>query len=233
MRFGLAFFVFGFVLSLQAVRLGGWWLLLLWPAGSFFFVAAAYVLARPGMLGKRANGRLAPQAIPLLAPYTALSWSIWHAHRLLRRGPVADEVAPGVWLGRRAAARELPHGVRTVVDFTVEFWEPAAVRKVARYVCVPTLDATASDDVAFLAALDCVATAERPVYIHCAQGFGRSAALAAALLVRLGTARDAAEAIATLSAMRPGVRLTARQRELVRRASAAVRPTPDPGPVTP
>ena len=230
MRYGLAFLLFALILALRAVRLGGWWLLLLWPAGSFLFVAAAYAFRRPRLLGKRADGRLAPHALVPLAPFTALSWVIWQTHRLLRGGPAADEIAPGVWLGRRAGLRELPPGTKTVVDFTAEFWEPAAVRGVARYVCFPTLDATASDDASFDAALDCVASADRPVYIHCAQGFGRAAALAAALLVRLGAAPDAAGAIAMLKAIRPGVRLTGRQRDLVCRAcrNSEIRTAPDP-----
>ena len=220
MAYGFAFFLFGAALAYQALRLGGWWLLLLWPAASFFFVAAAYVAARPRWLGKRPDGRLSLPAASVLAPFTAFAWGVAHGHRVLRRGPASCEVAPGVWLGRRAGAGELPPGVSTVVDLTAEFWEPAGVRTGRRYLCVPTLDSTASDEAAFRDALDCVAAADGPVYIHCAQGFGRSAALAAALLVRRGAARDVDEAVAMLAKARPGVRLTRRQRELARRAVA-------------
>ena len=222
MAYGLAFFLFGTVLAYQALRLGGWWLALLWPAVSFFVVAAAYVTARPRLLGKRADGRLSLPALSVLGPFTAFSWTVAQAHRAVRRGPAGCEVAPGIWLGRRAAAGELPPGVSTVVDLTAEFWEPAGVRQGRRYLCVPTLDSTASDESAFRAALDCVAAADGPVYIHCAQGFGRSAALAAALLIRRGAARDVAGAEAMLARARPGVRLTRRQRDLVRRVSGEI-----------
>jgi protein-tyrosine phosphatase len=220
MWYGFAFFVFGVVLTAQGFRLGGWWLLLLWPAVSFFVVAAAYVLARPGMLGKRPDGRLSPPILAALAPFTAFAWAVAQTQHRLRRGPVASEVLPGIWVGRRAGARDLPAGVSTVIDLTAEFWEPAAVRDGRKYLCVPTLDARAPDERSFRDALDCVAAADGPVYIHCAQGFGRSAALAAALLVRRGVARDVREAEAVLQVARPGVRLTACQRELVRRATS-------------
>jgi protein-tyrosine phosphatase len=219
MWYGFAFFIFGVVLTAQALRLGGWWLLLLWPATSFFVVAAAYVLARPRILGKRADGRLSPPVLVALAPFTGFAWCIARAQHALRRGPVSHEVMPGVWVGRRAGARDLPPEVATVVDLTAEFWEPAEVRDGRKYLCVPTLDARAPDERSFLQALEYVAAADGPVYIHCAQGFGRSAALAAALLVRRGLARDADEAVAMLKAARPGVRLTACQRELVRRVT--------------
>ena len=219
MAYGLAFFLFGAALAYQAFRLGGWWLALLWPAASFFVVAAAYVAAKPRWLGKRPDGRLSLPAVSILAPFTAFSWGVAQGHRVLRRGPVSCQVAPGIWLGRRAGAGELPAGVSTVVDFTAEFWEPAGVRQGRRYLCVPTLDSTASDEAGFRAALDCVAAADGPVYIHCAQGFGRSAALAAALLVRRGAAGDVDEAVALLAKARPGVRLTGRQRDLVRRVT--------------
>jgi len=220
MWYGFAFFVFGVILTARALRLGGWWLLLLWPAASFFVVAAAYILGRPGILGKRADGRLSLPAVAALAPFTGFAWCIARLQHVLRRGPVSHEVMPGVWVGRRARASELPPDISAVVDLTAEFWEPAAVRDGRKYLCVPTLDARAPDERLFLQALDYVAAADGPVYIHCAQGFGRSAALAAALLVRRGLARDANEAEAMLKAARPGVRLTACQREVVRRVTA-------------
>jgi protein-tyrosine phosphatase len=231
MAYGLAFFLFGVALTYQAFRLGGGWLVLLWPAASFFVVAAAYATARPRWLGKRQDGRLSLPVQSVLAPFTAFSWTVAQGHRVLRRGPAACEVAPGIWLGRRARPHEIPAGVCSVVDFTAEFWEPAGVRKDRRYLCVPTLDSTASDEGAFRAALDCVAASDGPVYIHCAQGFGRSAALAAALLIRRGAARDADEAVAMLAKARPGVRLTRRQRDLVRRVTATTKTTSsDPEP---
>jgi protein-tyrosine phosphatase len=223
MWYGFAFLIFGVILTAQAFRLGGWWLLLLWPAASFFVVAAAYVLARPRILGKRADGRLSPPALAALAPFTGFAWCVAQVQHVLRRGPVSHEVMPGVWVGRRARASELPPDIAAVIDLTAEFWEPAGVRGRRGYLCVPTLDARAPDERSFLQALDYIGAADGPVYIHCAQGFGRSAALAAALLVRRGLARDAGEAEAMLKAARPGVRLTACQRELVRRVT--VNPT--------
>ena len=103
MTYGFVFFLFGVALAYQAFRLGGWWLALLWPAASFFVVAAAYVAARPRWLGKRPDGRLSLPVASVLAPFTAFSWGVAQGHRVLRRGPASSEVGPGIWLGRRAA----------------------------------------------------------------------------------------------------------------------------------
>src|SRR5947209_17823719 len=61
------------------------------------------------------------------------------------REPCCPEVVPGIWVGRRAYARELPPDITLVVDLTAEFPEPRAVRAGRSYVCLPTLDATAPD----------------------------------------------------------------------------------------
>ena len=59
------------------------------------------------------------------------------------------------------------------------------------------------------AVLDQLADAEGPLYVHCAAGHGRSAMLAATLLVRRGHAEDVDAAVALMQRARPGVRLLA------------------------
>jgi protein-tyrosine phosphatase len=107
---------------------------------------------------------------------------------------------------------------------------PRRVREASRrYICLPTLDRGVPDVAAARAALDEAAQVARAggvVYIHCAQGFGRSAALVAAILVRRGECRDVGEAEARLKSLRPGVRLTRQQRAFVTELTAAPEPTP-------
>ena len=221
MRYGFAFLLLGIGFTAQAVARGGWWWLLVWPGLSFAVVGVAYLLSRPQLLGKRADGRLSSAALPYMLPFALFAWIVWHARRLAaRRKPVAAEIAPGIWLGRRAGACELPAGVTTVVDLTAEFWEPRGVVRDRCYVCVPILDASATDESQFRAALDAILAAESAVYIHCAQGHGRSAALAAAVLIRRGLAADVDEGENALARLRPGVGLYPSQRELVRRVTS-------------
>ncbi len=220
MAYGVVFILLGAAMAVQGLMLGGWGLLLLWPAVSFAAVGAGYLVVGPRVMGKRADGRLSVVAVVALLPFFLFTWGVWHAGRITsRKRPAACEVAPGVWLGRRVGVKEMPGGVTIVVDLTAEFWEPAAVRAGRTYLCLPTLDATASDEPTFREAIDRVVAAPGSIYIHCAQGMGRSAAFAAAILIRKGAAADVDEAVALLAKARPGVRRSARQRDLVRRVA--------------
>ena len=59
------------------------------------------------------------------------------------------------------------------------------------------------------------------VFVHCANGHGRSAAFAAALLLRRGLARDVAEAMGIIRRARPACRLNPVQTALAGRYAPA------------
>lgn len=195
-------------------------LLLAWPAASLLLVGAAYAGLGPRVLGKRPDGRLAWWAVLLLGPFLLLTWLVWHGQRLLSREDCGHEVAPGLWLGRRAFGRELPRGVSLVVDVTAEFPAPVFPAGVS-YLCVPILDGSAPPERVLR---DLVAKADAwpgPVYIHCAQGHGRSALVMAAVLLARGLAPDAPGAEALLRRARPAVGLKRAQRRLLERLAGA------------
>jgi protein-tyrosine phosphatase len=225
MRYTLLFGLLGCVLAVAGLT-GGSSVLLLWPAASMLALAVAYAGLGPRVCGKQPDGRLAPWAVILLLPYLLPTWVVWHFSRLITRKSCCHEVTPGLWLGRRAFARELPPGIGLVVDLTAEFAEPRGVRSGRGYHCVPTLDATATDLAALRLAVEKVVTWPGAVYVHCAQGNGRSALLAAAVLVRRGLAPDARYAVQMLRQVRPGVRLTSVQRRTLDRLTSEHPPDP-------
>lgn len=59
----------------------------------------------------------------LLLPFFVVTWLLWHLQILFTREPRHVEVAPGIWLGRRCFAHELPEKIAVVVDLTSEFSE--------------------------------------------------------------------------------------------------------------
>src|SRR5262249_22369715 len=144
-------------------------------------------------------------------------WVLWHLRRLTDREPCCHEVAPGVWLGRRPLAHELPAAVVLVVDLTAELPPARGVRRGREYLALPTLDSFVPAEGPFRALLEQIVPYPGPIYLHCAQGHGRSAMVAAALLVRRGLAANANEAEARLRQVRRGVRLAPVQRALLRR----------------
>ncbi|HTU93187.1 MAG TPA: hypothetical protein VMF69_24115, partial [Gemmataceae bacterium] len=116
----------------------GW--LLMWPSLSFLVVAAAYAGLGPCLLGKRGDGSMALWAVFLLLPYLLLTWSLWYVQRRFSREPCCNEITPGLWIGRRAIAQELPPRIDLVIDLTAEFPEPRRIRSGRPYFCLPILD---------------------------------------------------------------------------------------------
>jgi protein-tyrosine phosphatase len=229
MKYTLVFAAFSAYLVVLAVHLGGLAWLLLWPALSFLLVAAAYAGLGPGVCGKRPDGGLACWAVLLLFPYLLLSWAVWHLQRLLSREAACNEVVPGLWVGRRPLAHELPPGTDLVVDLTAEFPEPRAVVVGRSYVCLPTLDALAPPVGPMRKLVQQVAAWPGTVYIHCAVGHGRSALVAAAVLLARGLAAGPKEAQQLVRKARPGVSLNRPQRRLLE-LLVPERPARGPGP---
>ena len=213
MPYAAVFTLLAACLGLWAVSLGGWALALLWPAVSFLHLALAYAFAKPTLLGKRPDGRFAWWSWLTFGPVFLLLWTIWRLQRLLSREAPSHEVAPGLWLGRRPSVREIPGDVVLVVDLAAEF---PGVMIGREYLLLPTLDGIAPEGAAFRAAVARVAGCCSPVLVHCAMGHGRSATLAAAVLLARGLVRDARQAEARLREVRPGVRLKPGQRRLLR-----------------
>ena len=91
------------------------------------------------------------------------------------------------------------------------------------YTSLPTLDGAAPDRAEFDALVAHIVRAGG-VYVHCASGHGRSATLAAALLIARGLSASVPEAEERLRAARPGVRLSRAQRAFLEQRAALERP---------
>jgi hypothetical protein len=193
------------------VKLGGFAWLLLWPGLASGLVGAAYAFNRPAVTGKRADGSLPWPAILLYLPVLLGLWGRWH---LLRAAKIEEpwvRVAPGLWLGRRPLAGELPPQAELVVDLTTEWHRAAGVRELPHR-GLRCLDGMPFRDEAGLARLvEELADEPRGLYVHCAAGHGRSALVVAALMLRRGLADSPRDAEARLKALRPRVHITRAQ----------------------
>jgi predicted protein tyrosine phosphatase len=215
MLYAAVFLLFAGYLAAVAVTVGGPAWPLVWPAGAFAVVAAGYLGAGPAVFGKRPDGTLRPVHVVVLLPYLLLAWGVWHLHRRLSGGPAWHRIAPGLLLGRRPLPHELPADVAVVVDLAAEFPEPAGVRAGREYHALPTLDGFPSHPERFRELVRRIAAETRSVYVHCANGHGRSAAFAAAVLLARGLAADADDAVRQVRAARPGARPKRRQVRLL------------------
>ena len=173
---------------------------------SLLLAGVAYALLWPGVFGKKADGRMAPWALAINLPYLFVIWTIWWVRRFGSEA-VYDRVAPGLWLGRRPRAGQMPGGIELVVDLTAEFPRPPGAAGV-EYVCLPTLDGTSPAKEPFKRLVGRVAPFSGEVYVCCAAGHSRSAAVAAAVLIERRQASDVDDAERRLRAARPRVHLT-------------------------
>jgi protein-tyrosine phosphatase len=217
MKYGILFLILGGILILQAGMIGGVYWILVWPGLSFVAVAAAYFGLGPGVFGKQPDGTMAWYAVALLLPYLLLTWLTWHVARLISSENCCNKVVLGLYVGRRPLANEVPEDVTLIVDLTPEFAEVAAVRTARHYLAFPMLDTGVSSEAAFEQLVRKVADWQGPVYIHCAQGHGRTGLVAAAVLIAKGHAATAEEAVSLLTRARPRLSLGKNQLAFLRR----------------
>ncbi len=195
--------------------------ILLWPALVMVAVSIAYLVRAPAAFGKRPDGTLPAWAWLAWGPWFLY---MWIAHELARRAtsePVGNEVAPGIWVGRRPRPGELAAGVTIVVDLCAEF--PRAAGIACAYLTIPTLDATSPTPAQLAGAVDAVLAAGGAAFIHCAFGHGRSATVAAAVLVRRGDA-TLEDVEAKMKAVRPRIGLNRNQRAALAAATSSRAP---------
>lgn len=205
-----------------------WGLVFAYPAFSFALVGLGYLGWGAWMLGKRRDGTRRWWGYLLGGPFLVfmrlgrqLLWKLNH------REPAYDEVAEGIYVGRWLPLASLPEGVTMVVDLTSELSASPCIRsRDGQYVCLPTLDGSAPASAELRALLDRLANHEGPLYVHCAAGHGRSAMVAALILVRRGLADDVGAAVTLMKRSRPKVRLVRAQ---ARRATEALALAADPG----
>lgn len=187
---------------------------LAWPAVAFGLVGAAYAGLGPRVFAKGPHGKHHPLALLILAPYLLIAWCVLAVLRFRAEAPY-HEIRPDLFLGRRPLrARELPPGTSLVVDLTSEF--PGVAPEGVAYVCLPTLDGSAPRDVDLVRrVIDRISAHSGVVYVHCAAGHGRSAAIVAGVLLREGRASTPVDALRQMRRQRAGVGLSQSQLALV------------------
>jgi protein-tyrosine phosphatase len=175
-------------------------------------VGLGYIKIGPSIYGKQQDGRLRIVNILVLLPFLLFTWLIWHIQRMLTREACWNEVSPGLYVGRRAFLYELPSTDVLIIDLTAEFPAPRSIRLLPGYRCLPTLDATVPLDITQMQKLvsEAVNTPGR-VYIHCANGHGRSVTLAAVILLERRLALNPLSAVTLIKSARPAIRLNSIQ----------------------
>ena len=221
--------------AVLAVKLGGAWLWLAWPAVSLLMVALNYAVLGAGGFQKGSDGRLSNAACWLLAPYLVAAWI--NSRFWTWRHPQPDEVCDGVFLGRipgpgeassfaaivdlcaelpfyactaAIAGKPAPTGISTgskACAVPVGAGLPAMRPAQPAYQSLPTLDLIAADAGLMQQAAEAIERLhlQGPLLVCCALGYSRSASAVAAWLLLSGRCNDAAQAEALIRQARPGI----------------------------
>jgi len=215
MKYGVLFSIVAFLLAMVAYQQQGYCLILVWPAISFGMISAGYLALGPRVYGKSNSGRLSVINRVLLLPFLLYLWSAWYLLRLVKHENACDQVTDRLIIGRRLLSRELPESVDHIVDLTSEFDEPGRLRN-CEYHSFQILDGFVLTKDQLQHWANKVAAMQGTVYIHCAEGHGRTGLVAAAVLIETRQCSSIEEAIVLLSTCRPLVRLGTRQMSLLK-----------------
>ena len=197
----------GVLFAAIAVAVGGWALLLLWPAVSLGLVATNYALLGAAGFQKAEDGRMSLAARVLLAPY--LLGAFINSRLWTRRDPAPREVVDGVWIGRIPTRREgRRQKFAAIVDVSAEL---PAMGRAARYHALPMLDLTTPEADWLASAAERIERSRRDghVLVACALGYSRSAAALVCWSLRSGRHASVDQAIDAIRRVRPRIVLDA------------------------
>jgi protein-tyrosine phosphatase len=214
MKYGSAFAILAMLIAIYAVREGGWYFVLLWPALSFALVSIEYFGVGVFIFSKQPSGTLSIGRSILLAPFLVYLNFVWHAVRFFSREAAFNQLTDYVFIGRRLLSHERASNFDHIVDLTCEFNEPRALRK-SGYISLPTLDGHYADKETLLQSVARIAELDGTVYIHCAQGHGRTATLAIAYLIQQGISETIDDAVNYVLERRPDAHLGRAQRTML------------------
>lgn len=221
MKYAIVFTLLAATLLLNAWWSETWWCTvpLAWSGVAFALVALAYLVNAVWLFGKRSDGRVRWLSTIILLPYRLLAELIWWLNTRLSSEAPWHQIDARLVVGRRLAARDgMPPGIVSVLDLTCEFAEAQRLRS-QDYRCLPMLDASHADPRTIARTVREVATKAETVYVHCAQGHGRTGLIAALILVAREPGLSPGDALARLQAIRPGIGLSRSQTQALEKVA--------------
>lgn len=232
--FACAFGLLGLICSISSISLylsstcNAWILVLLWPAFVCLSIASSYSSCGNGgqlgvkLIGKsKKTGEIPFLRIVILFPYFMLAWGWWYFRQtILLRGKENpyDLVSKDIYVGRYPLwyPKEFPQTVKHVIDVTGEFPGIQEIQFNRTYLCCRGMDMQlpSKEDLATIAIE--ASKLEGEIYIHCANGHGRSASLAALIMVLRGNVTNVEEAFTVMQKARPKVYIHSEQMKVLK-----------------
>jgi hypothetical protein len=165
-----------------------WWLAVpcWWFAASPLLASAAYARFGAGVLGKREDGEIPLWSLLLNGPFLVLGLVSMRVFHFGGSEVPWSEVAPGVFLGRRPSSADSERfralGITAILDLCAELPATRARTGRERYLSLPVLDYQAPTSAQIQQGVEWIEAHRGAgrVFVHCALGRSRSAAIVAA-----------------------------------------------------
>ncbi|HRI70846.1 MAG TPA: hypothetical protein PK156_41720, partial [Polyangium sp.] len=210
LRNAVAFTILGILGMVWGVMMGlvGW--PMIWFGLAMLTVGANYALPQHLAIFRKVHGKLGFGRKLFLLPYMVLLYGTWHLLRITSSEAPFVELTRGIFIGRRLLPGEYPP-VATLVDLTAELDEHVPTS--ANLLAFPILDGAPADPSLLHEMARKIGMSPRPVYLHCAQGHGRTSMVAAAMLLELSLAQSVEDALEMIKMVRPGAKPNVLQRQ--------------------
>ncbi|XP_066310278.1 uncharacterized protein [Miscanthus floridulus] len=170
----------------------------------------------PLLLGKASDGSFPLWSWIMFSPFLLFIHLFVLLRRFVKNEPLYTEVADGVFVGGWPSSVEhLPPGDPAIIDCTCELPKSSTISNNA-YLCVATWDTRAPQPSQIESAVRWSVrkrSQNKPVYVHCAYGHGRSVCVMCALLVALGLAEDWKAAEQMIREKRPSISMNTLHRK--------------------
>lgn len=168
------------------------------------------------IFGKRDDGTRTWWSTILLLPFLGPVWLYWHVRRPRLEEAPWHELLPDLVIGRRLLDSEFDLDVDHIVDLTCEYSAAPGQRRHKGYLCLPIVDGAAPPVAVLQQYSEKLQQLEGRIYLHCAEGHGRTATMAAMLLLARGVATDVEDALEKVFSVRPKARPYAGQLRVLR-----------------
>ncbi len=192
----------------------------LWTSVTFFLVSLAYILNRPAIFRKRADGTIPVYIRWVFWPFLWATQLFNAIARSRDQVPAVQDIEPGLFLARRLFPSDIHtlkhHKICAILDVTAEFnslnW--TLLGEDIDYLNLPVLDHSIPSIAQVQRALNWIHTHRKDgnsVVVHCALGRGRSVFLMAAYLLSQHPEKTPAGVIKLIKKVRKSAHLNKKQ----------------------
>ncbi len=187
-------------------------IVLFWFSLSYPILGLIYFINKPKLFYKSKNsGKLSIISNLAILPYFLIIYSIWFFKYKFSKENKYDFFFENYYIGKKLIYKDLPNDIEIVVDLTAELNEDYSIIQNKKYISFPILDASIPDEVDFYLFIKEVSKLRSNIYIHCAEGHGRTALVAIILYLIRNKKQSVEEAFEFIKGKRRKIKLNKEQ----------------------